>query len=213
MDNNILKEIEDYKELINKGIESLSTIMDKCDDLTKFAPSIKYALNIIDYARLKLFLKGISAGRYNGEQLRDKINHFGDKEKLLNIIKKQYESEHKFANVLCGIIIHECLENGKISSIDLNHIEFLLTLNDNDFKNYISTYYNCDEHNIYKISDKKELILLETTREKMRNYGYCSTGKLADMGGDIVHTELSKKLMKYLEKHDQFIEEIISNTD
>lgn len=207
MENIISNSRKDYNEILMEMILSSLSKLNKFNP-TVIGPIIEKGVDYVNSKRLELFLKGVLAGKWNDEQLRVKISVFGDKEALLNVIKKQYDSEHKYTNIICGLIIHECLEKDEISAEDLNHIEFLLTLNHNDLKNYISTYYSKDKNNIFKISKSNELILIETTREKMKNYGYSDGTKIASIEGDIVHTSISNNLIKYLEKHRQIVEQI-----
>lgn len=159
--------------------------------------------------KMESFLSGILAGKWPEEELKKKVTRFGDKELLVDIIYNQLKSQRKELNVICGLIVKEALNRGFITDEEINHLEFLLSLNMNDFKNYMHVVkHEIMQRNLEDISKmheiSKTLTLLETTHRKMTNFGYAE-GTLDKTNGIVFNSSLSFKLFKILEQYPDFL--------
>ena len=139
------------------------------------------------------------------EEFRDWFNNYCDKMHFIEFIEKQRRSNHYLINMICGAVAKEAFkENRKLNTIELNHIECLLSMNLNDIHNCagiskrLKDNIGEERQKFLEKSKLEHLECCETTRQKLAQNGYIETDTYGYAGGGIPVSDMFFNLMEYV---------------
>lgn len=183
--NNVLSLMyDDFKNSdFNKKLEEL-------EDFSKLIGVIGKVYSFGVKTKMNYFLMALT-NNIDPAKLTAYIEEFGDKDILQTIIEKQLRSNHKTGNAICGLIVRKGLKNNNINNDMINEIDFILSLNEIDIKNYkqickmLKSKESKDDEDILTFDEIKHIDLVQGTIQKMNIYSYNDFNKYASVGGGI----------------------------